>query len=149
MIDDIISCLWSRCYFSSQRQPTPADHALQCHRNSQMILILDTIGMLSSVYQYADISYIGGGFGKGIHNILETAVFGNPIIFGPNHTKFGEAVELKGKGGAIGINNKEEFGKVFLTLLEDKKKREEKGAVCKQFVAKNKGATQEIINTVF
>ncbi len=65
------------------------------------VLIIDQIGILSGLYQYCDIAYIGGGFGKGIHNILEAATFGKPIIFGPNYQKFKEAVDLIDLGGAF------------------------------------------------
>jgi len=69
------------------------------------VLVIDNIGMLSSLYKYGDIAYIGGGFGKGIHNILEPATFGIPVIFGPNYKKFREACELRKQGGAMPVND--------------------------------------------
>jgi 3-deoxy-D-manno-octulosonic-acid transferase len=69
------------------------------------VLIIDNIGMLSVIYRYCKIAYIGGGFGKGIHNILEAAVYGIPVIFGPNHQKFREAAELISLGGGFSVNN--------------------------------------------
>ena len=72
-------------------------------------LIIDSIGILSNIYQYANIAYIGGGFGVGIHNILEAATFGLPLIFGPNYNKFNEAKDLIALGGAISIANYQEL----------------------------------------
>ena len=73
------------------------------------VLIIDNIGMLSSAYKYAHIAAIGGGFGKGIHNILEPACWKIPVIFGPNYKKFREAVELINENGAISFNSFERF----------------------------------------
>ena len=77
--------------------------------NSNNVLIIDSIGMLSNIYQYGKLAYIGGGFGVGIHNILEAVAFGLPIIFGPNHQKFNEAKELINQKGAISISNYKEL----------------------------------------
>lgn len=85
--------------------------------HDMQVMILDTMGMLSSVYRYADISYIGGGFGKGIHNTLEAAVYGCPIIFGPNYTKFNEAKELIKLKTAISINDCNAFEKAISSFL--------------------------------
>lgn len=86
-------------------------------------LLVDCIGLLSSIYKYADIGYIGGGFGKGIHNSLEAAVYGMPIIFGPNNKKFREAQSLKEKGAAIEIHNYEDFAKIVNELSINDVKR--------------------------
>ena len=75
----------------------------------KQVLIIDNIGLLSSLYRYGDIAYIGGGFGKGIHNILEAATFGLPVLFGPNYAKFNEAVELIRLGGAVSITGMDEL----------------------------------------
>ena len=83
------------------------------------ILIIDNIGLLSSLYSYADISYIGGGFGRGIHNILEAAVFGTPVIFGPKYKKFREAKELIKLGGAFTIKNFVQLEKAFNGFATD------------------------------
>ena len=113
------------------------------------VLFLDTIGMLSSIYQYGTFSYIGGGFGKGIHNILEAAVFGNPILFGPNYLKFGEAVELIQLNGATSIKNASEFETILVDLLQNESLIMKKATICKSFVFKNEGATQKLINHIF
>jgi 3-deoxy-D-manno-octulosonic-acid transferase len=83
------------------------------------VLIIDNIGMLSSAYKYAYIAAIGGGFGKGIHNILEPACWGIPVIFGPNHSKFREAVDLKNVGGAKPFSSYNDFEKIMNELLTD------------------------------
>jgi 3-deoxy-D-manno-octulosonic-acid transferase len=73
--------------------------------SNSTVLIIDSIGILSNIYKYGNLAYIGGGFGSGIHNILEAVTFGLPVIFGPNHQKFNEATELINKKGAISISN--------------------------------------------
>lgn len=113
------------------------------------VLIIDSIGLLSSLYQYGEIAYIGGGFGVGIHNILEAATFGLPVIFGPNYKKFKEAVDLENLGGAFPVKNQEELSEVLNALLKEKNKQEKSSAVCKKYVTKNIGSTQVIINKVF
>ena len=85
----------------------------------KQILILDTMGMLSSVYGYAEFSYIGGGFGVGIHNTLEAATFGLPIAFGPNYKKFKEARDMITLGAATSIANYEQLSRWFAPLRDD------------------------------
>ncbi|MBN2636197.1 MAG: 3-deoxy-D-manno-octulosonic acid transferase [Prolixibacteraceae bacterium] len=116
---------------------------------SFQVLIIDSIGLLSSLYQYGEIAYIGGGFGVGIHNILEAATFGLPVIFGPNYKKFKEAVDLENLSGAFPVKNQEELIEVLNALLKEKNKQEKSSAVCKKYVTKNIGSTQVIINKVF
>ena len=109
-------------------------------------LIIDNIGMLSKLYQYAHITYIGGGFAEdGIHNILEAAVFGKPIIFGPEYEKFAEAVELVEIGAAISIGSALELEKVMNELWNNEKLLEEKGALAKKYVYSKQGATKNIM----
>lgn len=84
------------------------------------VLILDTMGLLSKVYRYADIAVIGGGFGKGIHNTIEAAVYGIPVIFGPKFKKYHEAVQMVNLGAAFSIHSKEEFSNTIQQLLQDK-----------------------------
>ena len=112
------------------------------------ILIIDNIGILSHLYQYADIAYIGGGFGVGIHNILEAATFGNPVIFGPNFQKFREARELIQSGGAFNINSDEDFGKICNKLLDDKDFCQKCSEISKNYVEVKRGATNKIINFI-
>lgn len=112
------------------------------------VLIIDSIGILSSVYKYGDIAYIGGGFGKGIHNILEAATFGMPIIFGPAYQKFKEAVDLIKLGGAIAIENYTELSKALNMLIDSKEKIKQMSEISSEFVHTNKGATAEIIHFI-
>ncbi|MEN8117628.1 MAG: glycosyltransferase N-terminal domain-containing protein [Bacteroidota bacterium] len=113
------------------------------------VLIIDSIGILSSLYQYGNIAYIGGGFGVGIHNILEAATFGMPILFGPNFNKFKEAVDLVSENGAISIENYNQLSDKLKQLLDNKKLLKKSSEICKNYVAKNVGSTKLIIKKVF
>ena len=115
--------------------------------NNYQVLIIDNVGMLSSLYKYADIAYIGGGFGVGIHNILEAATFGLPVVFGPNYGKFQEAVDLVRAGGAFPVNNFEDLKNLFDDLLE-KDRYNKAGKIAREYVVKNKGATWRILNEI-
>ena len=113
------------------------------------ILILDTIGMLSSVYGYADFSYIGGGFGVGIHNTLEAATFGLPIAFGPNYQKFKEARDMIALGGATSVSNYEELSAWFAPLRDDEQHLKLVSQISKDYTTKNQGATDIFFEKVF
>jgi 3-deoxy-D-manno-octulosonic-acid transferase len=113
------------------------------------VLIIDSVGLLSSLYQYGEIAYIGGGFGVGIHNILEAATFGLPVIFGPNYKKFKEAVDLVKMGGAFSVSNQKELLEVLYSLTDEKKRWMTCSEICKNYVTKNTGSTQVIIKKVF
>lgn len=113
------------------------------------VLIIDSIGLLSSLYRYGDVAYIGGGFGVGIHNILEAATFGLPIIFGPNHQKFKEAVDLKNEGGAFPVNNPGELDSILGRLIQNPGERHIPSEICKHYVKNHVGATEIIIKKVF
>ena len=112
------------------------------------VLLIDNIGMLSSLYKYSTISYIGGGFGKGIHNILEAAVFGKPVLFGPNFQKFEEAKELIKQGGAITNSTFSELENVVYGLVSDQKKYREKCEIARAFVHDNSGAVDKILKKI-
>jgi len=109
------------------------------------VLIIDNIGMLSSLYQYCQIAYIGGGFGVGIHNTLEAAAFGLPVIFGPNYQKFREARELIATGAAFSIKHTSELLNIF-DVLKDEAAREKASKAAKRYVKEETGATEKIIN---
>lgn len=111
-------------------------------------LIIDCFGLLSSIYRYGEIAYIGGGFHAGIHNTLEAAVYGIPVIFGPRHEKFMEAVELIEHKGAFTIQNAEELNTLLDTMLTDKEKRQEWGDNARNYVTSNAGATDKILSMV-
>ena len=110
------------------------------------ILILNTIGLLNKVYRFSDWVYIGGGFGKSIHNIQEPAVFGNPILTGPKIYKFKEAVDLEKAGGLVVIKGKTGFEEEMKLLATDEKIRKQRGRIVKQYVETNLGATAKILN---
>jgi 3-deoxy-D-manno-octulosonic-acid transferase len=113
------------------------------------VLIIDSIGILSSLYQYGNVAYIGGGFGVGIHNILEAATFGLPIVFGPNYKKFQEANDLVSKDGAFTINNYHQLEDTLTPLLTLYDSQKKAAGICKKYVEKNVGSTKLIINKVF
>lgn len=108
------------------------------------VLIIDNVGMLSSLYKYGTLAFIGGGFGKGIHNILEAATFGLPVVFGPNYQKFNEAKQLIQKGGAFSVVNAHEFKKV-IALLTDTDTLQKASLIAKHYVESNAGATEKIV----
>ena len=113
------------------------------------VLIIDNIGMLSRLYSYADITYIGGAFGgDGIHNILEAVVYYKPVVFGPVYEGFKETTELVDAGGAETVENALELEKVFNTLLEHKDLRENKGKISGTYVRENAGATAIIMQYI-
>jgi 3-deoxy-D-manno-octulosonic-acid transferase len=109
------------------------------------ILVIDSIGILASLYRYAFISFVGGGFGVGIHNILEPAAFGVPMIFGPNYERFREARDLIREGGAISIKNEEDFRTAFGRLTEVPGERDHASEICTAYVTSHKGATAHIL----
>jgi 3-deoxy-D-manno-octulosonic-acid transferase len=112
------------------------------------ILIIDNIGMLSRLYKYATITYIGGGFGKGIHNTLEAAVYGKPVLFGPAYHKFNEAIDLVNNGGAISINNAEDCISSIQKLIRDDCTYIKSSEKSKDYVYTNKGATEKIMKYI-
>lgn len=109
------------------------------------ILIINCIGILSNLYQYCDIAYIGGGFGVGIHNTLEAATFGKPICFGTNYHKFQEAIDLINLKAAYSISNQEELKQVLETLLNNEKIYNQSAEASKDYVKTKIGACKKII----
>ena len=111
------------------------------------VFIIDTIGILSKIYSYADIAYVGGAMGAtGLHNILEPAVFGVPIIIGKNHSKFPEAQQMIDFGGLKSIKNEDELNSELTSIIESASKRTQMGSLNKAFIDLNKGAIQKITN---
>jgi 3-deoxy-D-manno-octulosonic-acid transferase len=113
------------------------------------VLVIDSVGLLSSLYRYGEIAYIGGGFGVGIHNILEAATFGLPVVFGPNFKRFKEAVDLTSEGGAFSISKNDELRQTLSTLIDDENERQKASQICNSYVAKNVGSTTQILKKVF
>ncbi len=113
--------------------------------NRPSVLIIDNIGLLGRLYQYGDLAYIGGGFGRGIHNTLEAAAFGVPLFFGPNHARFQEAIDLTAMGGAVAIKDMVEFDLAFGPLADEAALRQQAGQICRDYVARNIGATAQVM----
>ena len=112
-------------------------------------IIIDSFGKLSSLYRYADLAYIGGGFGAGIHNLNEAAVYGMPVIFGPNHSKFKEASDLIQCGGGFSISSREEFDTVMGTFSASPQKLRKAGDAAGQYIKDHLGATDLIYADLF
>ena len=110
--------------------------------SNNTVLIIDSIGILSNIYKYGDLAYIGGGFGSGIHNILEAVAYGLPVVFGPNYQKFNEATELINKKGAISISNYTELTSAIHDLSTFDKN------IAINYIQENSGATTKILNSI-
>jgi 3-deoxy-D-manno-octulosonic-acid transferase len=109
-------------------------------------LIIDTIGQLTTAYNYADMAYVGGAMGtKGLHNILEAATYGVPVVIGKNYDKFPEAGKLEDLGGLFSVANSEEFSSMMQQLLEDDYLREKSGMICGHWINSNTGATRTVL----
>ncbi|PCE63177.1 3-deoxy-D-manno-octulosonic acid transferase [Sediminicola luteus] len=112
------------------------------------VLILDTIGILTKVYSYAHLAYVGGGFATGLHNVLEPAVFGIPVLIGPVYVKFKEAEDLVGLGGVISVANGAEFNENANLLISNTEKRKQAGQIAQEYILSNKGAAQQILESI-
>lgn len=111
------------------------------------VLIIDNVGMLAHLYQFGKIAYVGGGFGKSIHNILEPGAFGIPVIIGPNYHKFEEALALKKLGAVFPVKNRKEFNQLLQTLVEEPIRKEIK-QILEQYFFAQRGATQKNIQVL-
>lgn len=123
------------------------DHYSETELSTRQTLVIDNIGMLSSLYNYADITYIGGGFGAGIHNTLEAATYGKPVVFGPRYEKFQEAIDLLTLGAAFAIENTAELEQVF-GYLSAEDNRKTAGESAANYVQQRAGATQIIMKYI-
>lgn len=114
------------------------------------LLIIDNIGMLSSLYQYGEIAYIGGAFGEGLHNILEAATFGMPIVFGKGtkNVKFQEAVDLVKQGGAFEVSDADELKQTIHGLLSDSNSLDKAAKICSDYVQDHAGATEKVMDYI-
>jgi 3-deoxy-D-manno-octulosonic-acid transferase len=114
----------------------------------EKVIVVDSIGILLALYRYADIAYVGGGFKASVHNVLEAAVYGIPVVFGPRHDRSQEAVELVKRGGGFTVNSERSMYRVLRGLFGDASKRMTAGAVAKELVRENIGATERIIESI-
>jgi 3-deoxy-D-manno-octulosonic-acid transferase len=124
----------------------------RCHADSiqnKQVLIIDRMGMLSSLYKYAHLAYVGGGFGRGIHNILEAAVYGIPVMFGPRYTRFREANEMVQSGAAFPVRTTAELSDRINYFLAHPEERNIAGQKAATYVRQNTGATQKILQIIF
>ena len=112
------------------------------------ILIIDNMGMLSSIYRFARVAFIGGGFGHGIHNILEAVAFGKPTVFGPNHLKFKEACDMIALHGAFSFHEYDQMESALDRLLDDPDHYLHTSQICLQYMNSNLGSTQKILSLV-
>jgi 3-deoxy-D-manno-octulosonic-acid transferase len=109
------------------------------------VLILNTIGLLSQLYPYTELAYIGGGFGVGIHNLPEAATYGIPVVFGPNHQRFREANDLKNLGGGFSVSNQKEGVETISRLLSNEDERNLAGKAAREYIHNHAGATLKIV----
>ena len=112
------------------------------------VLIIDCFGLLSSIYRYADVTYVGGGFGVGIHNTLEAAVWGVPVIFGPNNERFQEAQGLKACGGGLEIQGSDDFCRIMDGFVAQPRSIATAGQAADDFVKQMTGATEKVLSDV-
>jgi len=115
----------------------------------EKIILVDSIGILLTLYYYADIAFVGGSFKSNIHNVLEAAVYGVPVIFGPKIINSQEAIKLAELGGGIIIKNKKEAYRSLRSLTKDENTRQAKGRISKEYVQSNLGATDKILKEMY
>ena len=116
--------------------------------NPNKVYLIDTVGILSQLYQYARFVYIGGGFGVNIHNIQEPVTFGCPVVFGPKYKSFKEAVDLVQLGGAFSINDQDGLNQVFDRLINDEALYHQASKTCKDYLESQLGATEAILKKI-
>lgn len=131
------------CVLMSEAEKDPA------LLDGAQVMVIDCFGMLSSAYAYCDVAYIGGGFGAGLHNINEAAVYDVPVIYGPNHEKFIEAKEMSTLGGGLPIAGKEGFQLWADRLMYDRVEREKRGRWAGEYIREKIGATDKIYHSIF
>jgi 3-deoxy-D-manno-octulosonic-acid transferase len=115
-------------------------------QSPERVVIFNTIGMLARLYKQTDIAFIGGSFGKGTHNVMEPAIFGQPVLFGPNHLNSHEAGELLSIGAAFTIHGEDEFFNKVALLIRNDQLRTTMGEKARNLIHDNIGATAKIIN---
>ena len=143
------SIRYSECANALVREGVSDDAITQSHNNAiPKVLIIDNIGLLSKLYRYADVAYIGGGFGVGIHNILEAVTFGKPVLFGPNYHKFKEAKDIIALGGGWSHADINSLKANLTPLLNDREAYCKASQACTDYMQQNLGSTNKIISIV-
>lgn len=132
----------------SQIKDVKIDARIESRLREARVLVIDSIGILSKIYKYGSFAYVGGGFGSGIHNILEAATYGRPVIFGPKYHKFKEAVDLVALGGAKKVSKIKELNTSAKSFLSNEELRAKCGAVCREYIEKNTGATERVLRGI-
>lgn len=145
-LEDVKKLFAGSVYYSELVQGKASGHSLP---GPCGVLIIDNVGMLSRLYRYAHITYVGGGFGKdGVHNVLEAAVYGKPVIIGPEYEKYAEAVDLVACGGAISINNALELEKTLDGLLGSDTALHSAAQAAYDYVHAHSGAAQNVVRYI-
>jgi 3-deoxy-D-manno-octulosonic-acid transferase len=116
--------------------------------DSENVLIVDSVGVLAEVYRFGDIAYVGGSFSTGVHSVIEPAIMGIPVLFGPNHKNSFEAIELLKSGAAIEVHNSEDIHESLTKMLRDDKKRLEMGRRARSYVESQLGATERCLEAI-
>lgn len=145
------SIRYSECTNVLTRECVSDNTNTQSHNQAikqSQTLIIDNIGLLSKLYRYADVAYIGGGFGVGIHNILEAVTFGKPVLFGPNYHKFQEARDIIARGGGFSHNDGRQLQAHLHPLLADSKAYDKASQACLDYMNTNLGSTEKILKTI-
>ena len=132
----------------SQILNSQSSNSQSSNSQSPRVLLIDNIGLLSKLYRYADVAYIGGGFGVGIHNILEAVTFGKPVLFGPNYRKFQEAHDIIACGGGWSHRTYDEFQNHLTPLLTDSEAYTKASQACTDYMNRNLGSTNRILKHV-
>lgn len=134
--------------WSELERTPPGNAAAMLGSNPAGTLLVDRMGLLARLYRHGDVAYVGGGFGEGIHSLLEPAAWGLPVIFGPRHTKFAEARGLIAAGGGFEVHNSDQLRTVVRRLLTDPEARRSAGAAAAQYVHAQAGATARVVERV-
>ncbi len=146
---DDLKKLFPQSFRFSELNQNPKPETGNPKATTSNTLIIDSIGMLSRLYKYAYITYVGGGFTRdGVHNVLEAAVYGKPVVFGKNYKKYKEAIDLIESEAAKVFSNEEELYQILITLLNDKDDYRQKCHASKNYVLENKGATEKILGYI-
>lgn len=142
-LNDVKSAFANSIFYSELGQTPDPDP------QTKNVLIIDNIGMLSRLYKYATVAYVGGGFDdEGVHNVLEAAVYGKPVVFGPVYEKFDEATGLVIEGGGISVNGPIRLEAILNRILDDENERKTMGEAARNYVLANAGASEKILQFI-